>query len=497
MTPFEITMVVSIAVMGFYAIYGFVNFRKSSSFDDFFLNDRKLSKANVRNTFTGASISIATVLIFFLTIGINFGWVVLWSPLTLAIGILTFNFVIYPRLLSNSDIIAGLKGESDTPIRSLSDYLNHTYKSRVVTVVTTGVSACGILSILIAEMMVGVVIYQEYFIRPEWIVLLLGITLFLYAGFGGMRSVVETDMWQVYLICLSIFLIICFIIWRTIALDGGGQTGFDIEDLLFDWKAQAKMPLSLWMNILIVNLCLLPSSLRVWQVIAASSKQKGFQRGLLESTGFIVLIVLGTLIISKGVIGLTGTANQSIGSIFLFLTNAGGVAAYIIYPLFVAAMLSALVSTADSAILPLSQGTVTLLGKEDSFSAKLNTLNILWWIAVTIILFWVVSYVLKMDLVGWILTVFAITTCIAPVVVAPLFFTKRTISQVGGIIVAAGVVLALFAAIAWSVVHKDSVVLIPWNCVIGFTISTITTAIGFLWFAPPDKTIVRSTSRDA
>ncbi|MGB3454839.1 MAG: hypothetical protein WBG08_02880 [Litorimonas sp.] len=490
MTPFEITMVVSIVVMGFYAIYGLLNFKKTSSFDEFFLNDRNLSKSNVRNTFTGASISIATVLIFFLTIGINFGWVVLWSPLTLALGILAFNFLIYPRLIKNSDIWDGLQGKGEKPIRSLSDYLDHTYGSRSVTLITTSVSACGILAILIAEMMVGVQIYQEYFIQPQWIVLLLGVTLFLYAGFGGMRSVVETDMWQVLLICASVLLIVLYVAWRA----AQGENSFSVTDLLTDWTPQGPMPLSLWMNILVVNMCLLPSSLRVWQVIAASSKKETqFQKGLIESTLLILFIVIGTLLISKGVIGLTGVGNPSITSIFQFLTSSGGLAAYVIYPLFVAALLSALVSTADSAILPLGQGTVTLLGQENRFSPRLNMFNILFWIGMTILAFYVVNEVLQMDLVGWILTVFAITTCIAPVVVAPLFRSGRTVNKAGSAIVSVGLVIALISAIAWSVAYKDNFAMISWNCVIGFSISTLATLIAFVGFAPPDRIVARSS----
>ena len=481
MTPFEITMIVSILVMGFYGLYGLLSFKRTSSFDEFFLNNRKLTKSNVRNTFTGASISIATVLIFFLTIGIAFGGWIFWSPLTLAIGILAFNYIVYPKITSNKKVISALRGEAAVPIRSLSDFLRYMYDSSFVASMTTFVSACGILSILVAEMMVGVEIYKEYFLQPEWIVLMLGITLFLYAGFGGMKSVVETDRWQVYLICISIFLIVVYISQRIFVLPEETETSITLNDLFLDWTPQAKMPASLWANMLVVNLCLLPSSLRVWQVLAASSKQGKFQRGLFESALIIVAIVVGTLVISKGIIGLTGQPNQSISSIFLFLTDSGGWAAFIIYPIFVAAMLSALVSTADSAILPLSQGTVSFFGKEETFSIKWNMLNILGWILATIFAFWLVKYVLKMDLVNWILTVFSITTCVAPVVVIPLFFKDRKLTKAGNALVGGGIIAALIAAICWSVFFRQDFAMISWNCVIGFGISLILTMTAF-WF---------------
>lgn len=475
MTPFEITMVVSILVMSFYGIYGLLSFQKTSSFDAFFLNNRKLTRSNIRNTFTGASISIATVLIFFLTIGIVFGKWVLWSPITLAIGILTFNFVVYPRILSNKRVLSALKGESSVPIRSLSDFMLYMYGSKFVAGMTTFVSACGILAILVAEMMVGVEIYKEYFLQPEWIVLMLGITLFLYAGFGGMKSVVETDRWQVYLICLSVLLIVIYVSQRVLGLPENDEGSYSLSTLFLDWTPQAQMPASLWANMFIVNLCLLPSSLRVWQVLAASSKGKEFQRGLVESTILIVLIVLGTLVISKGIIGITGQPNQSISSIFLFLTESGGWAAYFIYPIFVAAMLSALVSTADSAILPLSQTAVSLFKKEEEFSIKWNMLNILGWIVLTIFSFWLVKYVLQMDIVNWILTVFSITTCVAPVVVVPLFFANRKLNASGNIVVGLGIILALACAISWSVFYRENFGMISWNCVIGFGVSLLAT----------------------
>ncbi|MEM7247731.1 MAG: hypothetical protein AAF533_20505 [Acidobacteriota bacterium] len=471
MTPFEITLAVSVLILGGYAASGAVNFGKSRTYDAFFLNNRSLSPQNVRNTFTGAAISISTVLLFFLTLSPVFGWQIFLSPLTLAAGVLLFAHGVYPRLKARPTLIASLRGESSQPIDSLGDLVFHIYGKRWLSTAVTAVSALGIGCVLVAEMMVGVTIYSEYFVEPEWIVFLIAATLFLYAGLGGMRSVVQTDGWQVRLITASMVTIVA-----VLALQGT-STNPDItaSDMWTGtWAPAMTMPAALMINMLLVNLCLLPSSLRVWQVVAGSSKGAGFKRSLWFSTGIISVILVSAVFVARGVAVRNPGANVDLELIFSFLVkNENGFVSYLVYPLFVAALLSALVSTADSAILPLAQ---VLSSRKNKWSSARVLRNVTLMLVIVIAIYFLVTRVLQFELVPWILTVLSVTTCIAPSIIVPLFVRPRRFSPQASLVVGVGVATGCVAAFAWSITFRE-ISIQPWNCAIGTTISLAATLI--------------------
>ena len=477
MSPFDITLVISIAVLAFYAMNGLRNFDNSQSFQRFFLNDRALTKANVRNTFTGAAISISTVLSFFLTLGVLFGWQIFWSPLTLVLGVVAFAHFVYPRLVVNSHLYKALRGEGEFRIDSLGDFVHFVYGSRLLSRLITFISGVGIISVLVAEMMVGVAIYKQYFLRPEYVIFIIAATLFIYTGLGGMRSVVETDRWQVWLISLSLSVTLVLLWVQESGLNPLPTPGF--HDLLnvSTWSPKFTMPSALYFNMLVVNLCFLPSSLRVWQVVVGSARSSGFQAGLWQSTILIALVSVAGVLISRIMLGRLGHPPQ-LAEILGFLATSKGWAAYVVYPFFIIALLSALVSTADSAILPLSQALASRA--KENWTPSRNLFNIFILLAVAVVAFFVVTRVFNLGLVQWILTVFSVTTCIAPTVVLPLFFPNRDYSRFSLALIGFGAAGGFVVALIWSIAFGDDLALQPWNCVIGFAISLLFTLAGCL-----------------
>jgi Na+/proline symporter len=472
MSPFEITVLITIIILVVYAVHGFLHYDRYSTSESFFLNNRNLSLSNIRNTFIGASISISTVLMFFLTIGINFGWYILISPVTLAIGVLVFSRYIYPALIKDKELHNALKGNSKINITSLTDLINYLYGSKLISIIVTTISAIGVLSILIAEMMVGVTIYEQYFLKPEYILLLIAITLFLYAGLGGMRSVVATDKWQIGFIIISLIGIISALI---LDLYVSPNT---VAPILLDWSPKMNMPIALIANILIVNLCFLPSSIRVWQVVVASSKTKKFNKALWHSTIIILFITLSALFISKGVSIISGESNIALHSIFNYLvTNTKTWVKYIVYPLFIAGLLSALISTADSAILPLAQSLTGM--RKQKFNILFNALIIFILLIIVIISYFIITRYFNMGVISWILTVFSISTGITPIIIIPLLFKQHNLQKTKKIIIAIGAILSFFIPLLWSIKFKDNFSIQPWNCVIGFSISMVLTSIAF------------------
>lgn len=470
MSAYDVTLVVSLLVLGFYAQSGIKNIGQSKSYESFYLSDRRLTRENVRNTFAGAAISIATVLVFFLTVGINFGWWILWSPLTLALGVVFFNFLVYPKLIKRQSLVASINDRSENGITSLFGIVEHLYGSRLLAGVVTSVSALGVIAILVAEMMVGVTIFEDYFVNPQYIVLLIAVTLFFYAGLGGLRSVVQTDKVQVRLIVLSLALII--ISFGFISLT---DKNISESQKWLDWSPRVEMPLALIVNIFIVNIALLPASLRVWQVVVATDSRTDFRKALWGATWLIVFVSLAALIISKFVLVRSGDAPASILSVFEFLTEGPQWIAYTLYPLFVAALLSALISTADSSVLPLAQAIAA--SNKSEFNGFRNTKIIAVLVAIVVVAYFGVTSLTGMTLVPWILTVFAISTCVAPVIVIPLLMPDQKPSPLCAIVVSIGLVVACAAALTWSIKYAGDFYVQPWNCAIGFGISATVTLL--------------------
>jgi Na+/proline symporter len=335
----------------------------------------------------------------------------------------------------------------------------------------------GVLAILVAEMMVGVTIYNQYFLRPEYIVFIIALTLFIYAGLGGMRSVVETDKWQVWLISASLVVIVLLLWMQEATLSSAPSPGF--HDILSapTWAPEVRIPLALIANMLVVNLCFLPSSLRVWQVVVGSARSKGFKPALWQATILISLVSIASVVISRVMLGRLGHPPQ-LAEILGFLASSKGWAAYVVYPLFIVALLSALVSTADSAILPLSQALATR--RADRWTPLSNLRNIFLLLGLAVGAYFMVTRLFNLGLVAWILTVFSVTTCIAPTVVTPLFIGTRSLSRLGLTLIGTGAIGGFVVALVWSIAFAGDLSLQPWNCVIGFGISTVLTVAGCL-----------------
>ena len=296
----------------------------------------------------------------------------------------------------------------------------------------------------------------------------------MYAGLGGMRSVVATDGWQVRIIMVSLGLIVL-----AMSVQSASSThpnGGPVPSLWSQsWTPHLSMPWALIVNMLIVNVALMPSSLRVWQVVAGSSLSSRLQRSIWLSALQITIILLFAVLIGRGVSSITqgDPSTIELGVIFNYLaTNPQPILAYAIYPLFVCALLAALVSTADSAILPLTQ---IMTRKSSPWNSFRILVKVLLQLAVVVSSYFLVTKVWQFDIVPWVLTVFSVTTCIAPAVVLPLF-VRRDFSRSASLVVGLGVILGCLSAFAWSIEHRQ-LDRQPWNCLIGTSISLLACAI--------------------
>ena len=95
MTPFEITFIGSLGVLIYFLIYGIIHKTDSIAF---FNCNKQLRKTEFGDSFAAASTSLATVLFFFVTLGLENGLYILISPLSYYCGIYLYNKFIVPKL---------------------------------------------------------------------------------------------------------------------------------------------------------------------------------------------------------------------------------------------------------------------------------------------------------------------------------------------------------------------------------------------------------------
>ena len=107
-------------------------------------------------------------------------------------------------------------------------------------------------------------------------------------------------------------------------------------------------------------------------------------------------------------------------------------------------------------------------------------------LVVVTVLYFLVARGLGFDLIPWVLTVFSVTTCIAPAIVLPLL-VRRRFSPRACVVVGLGLALGCVVALVWSVLYRGSTLsVIPWNCAIGTTISLLFTLVALRMKEAPE-----------
>jgi Na+/proline symporter len=453
MNPLTINALVAIATCLFFLVQGALYYREIKDGESFFLYNRRLPSGEYAASFAAASTSLATVLFFFVTLGVEHGIYILFAPLTYVLGCYLYNKLLLPRLETQGFFSEGVRSASTGKITlgtTLGSYIEQRYKSRGVKFSVIIVTLIGMISILLIELYVGVTIFSIY-LKPQFVDLaLLGVTfvVFSYTGLGGFISVVKTDVFQLRLMFLSAFVFLVWLVWTSMHNYTFPRVeSFFVHPLVF--RGGILLPYTLLFNILIVNLFLVPALLRTWQMAAASSTSKDVRRGIMNGVGLTVLltamfIFLGILffrtVFPKAELSLIGMLNA-------LYTSQNSLASFIIFPLFFAGCLAALLSTADSALAPILQSLFQDFREfpwKHRYALFLTALLFI----ITVGLYFIVFRILGFTLFTWLFTIFSFLIVAAPsiifAIIAPDDIVSKRPSRITAIIsIWGGLILAI------------------------------------------------------
>jgi Na+/proline symporter len=469
MDPLMINALVAIATCLFFLIQGAACYREVKDEDSFFLYARKLPSGEYAQSFAAASTSLATVLFFFATMGVQHGVYILFAPLTYALGCYVYNKLLLPCLDKQGFFTGTTEGTSEhgaTLGTTLGSYIKARYGSDAVKVSVLIVTIIGLASILLIELYVGVTIFSIY-LKPQFVDLaLVGVAfvVFAYTGLGGIIAMTRTDVVQLRLMFLSTIALLAWLFWESVH----GQAlpefkSFVVRPLVF--KGGVLLPYPLLFNILIVNLLLVPALLRTWQMAAASKEAQDVRKGIMN--GVWLTVLLTTMFVFIGILFFRHIFPEAelslIGMLNALHTSKNSLVSYILFPLFFAGCLVALLSTADSALAPIMQSLYRdFLGPRRWKHGHVLLLTAVLFI-ITILLYFIIFRVLGFDLIRWLFTIFSLLIVCSPsiifAVVAPEDVVRDRLSQVTALVsIWGGFAIALALSLAGNIFKRVELV---------------------------------------
>lgn len=448
MDPLIINALVAIAVVLFFLVQGASYFRGIKDEESFFLYGRKLPSREYSASFAAASTSLATVLFFFVTLGVEHGIYILCAPLTYILGCYLYSKLLLPPLekhgffkKKSSD---NEEEETNTLGTTLGNYVESRYKSRTIKFSIVFVTFLGLLSILLIELFVGVTIFSIYLKEQyvDWALLLISFVVFTYTGLAGLLAVVKTDRLQFRLMVFSTLIFLVWLVWTSINNQNFPSfENFFVHPLIF--KGGMLLPYPLLFNILVVNLFLVPALLRTWQMAASSPTSKEVRKGIMR--GVWLTVTLTAMFILIGIFffrSVFPNAELSLNGILNALhTSQSSFASYIIFPLFFAACLAALISTADSALIPVLQSLFQDFRKSNIHRPWKHgqiLLATVFLLVIAVGLYFIVFRVLGFNLISWLFTIFSFLIICTPsivfAVIAPEDIVSRRSSKITALI---------------------------------------------------------------
>lgn len=469
MTPLSVTLLLTIAVLVWFFVVGVRAGASAKDYKGFFLANREVGSAEYTVTMTAATTSLATVLMWFILFGRQEGLFLLWAPFTVFIGAIFLSFVM-SRLAANDYL---------TRDTSMYSYCLRVFGSRPLATLITIMSMISLFFILLIELYVGIQIFGVFLEDSSLVVnVLIGFLLlivFSYSSIGGFPGVLQTDRRQ-FAIMVSLSVIVPLILAINSPEEIGSLNWIPHEALSSEYIF---LPTSLAMYLLIVNLLYLPAQLRVWQVAAATRDKTALVKGAMRSA--VALFVIWGLFIFIGVLSAAYVPESDAGYVDILnglRTSGSAWVSYGAFPLLFVGSVAALVSTADSAILPIVQVIV------DGMPERMRTINKA---RITIFVLMFICYagyyyffiLQKFDIVGFLFATFGYFILLAPPLLASVFWRRHVRSTGAHIamglgILVGGAIVTYFSFVGKGLLGND--LYVP---VVGVSIVASFTFVGF------------------
>lgn len=346
-----ITLFFVAVVYGYFLWIAGISVRQIESVDDYFIAGRKLKAGTFFATLYAAEMSIATVFIAFFDLASIMGWKLWISVVTFAMG----QFLIYP-------FVSPRIKEVNKSRLTLPGVLFEQYNSHALRLVSVIAMTIGFGGLFATEVLVGAQLVKQIFSGEAFIaaVVFIAALVTFYTVLGGFKNVIKTDRYQSAFVGIGILALV-------IAALTISKTPFKI--LSNEATKGMLPPLSLFLNLLVINIAYPFVDLALWQRVAAASDEATAKRGGAWGAGSFLLcwfLILGSAII-------LGSASKSgaEGIFSAFSTMSGYSLLHgVVAGIGLGALLAALLSSGDVFLITATQTVCMDLTRRAYFSSN-------------------------------------------------------------------------------------------------------------------------------
>ncbi|WP_425092926.1 hypothetical protein [Tropicimonas sp. S265A] len=442
MTPISIAAVLGIFLLVVFFATGMGRFTPNPSYSNYFLASRSVDKSTNSASYIARFTSLATVLGFFLIFSRFDGLFLLVAPITVFLGIYIFVWIMRRYIF--------LRDDAGQPFSSMSAMVGDFYGSTTIGRIASSISIFTVFCILLIELYVGVQILSLFIEDTDPLIpismIIISIPVFLYVCAGGLETVVVTDKLQSSLMWLFVIALLVYVL----------ATGSLTVEKALPRPAISEgvflLPYALLANIMVVNIFLFPTLYSTWQMRFASQSDDDFVAGTMRGALGVTFLWFALVLCGIGLGSFLPGEVMSIAELAQALANAEDfLVKWLLFPLFFAASLSALFSTADSAIVPIVQSCYDIARKrERSFSRLLAISLTIVLLIVCIFVYILVFGILNYNFINFLFSVFAFAISIAPIILWMFLYPKDPFSKSRANFFALFAVLGFIVALAVS-----------------------------------------------
>lgn len=305
--------------------------KKNLNMEGFTLSNRTLTDKQFSNTFAASSLSLATVIIFFVSTHENYGLFLLICPFTFVFGQYFFFYIIKRSQVDFSKC------------RTISDLVYSVFPSKSVARLITLITVVSSIFIAFIELYVGSMILTFFLPKnalcQTFSFFILGIIVLLYIRLGGYKAIVKTDKWQLSLMASSIIAILLFSLllpYSTSPRTVVNTFSYFSEPL---WGA-----LSFVMWVTFNNFANSFTQLSFWQRVVASSSIDEAWQGMKKST-WETMFIWTVPILAFILIRVKGYNISDLEQFLIFIRGYSFLSSIILFPLVIVGFTSALFSS--------------------------------------------------------------------------------------------------------------------------------------------------------
>lgn len=360
-TGLGIVLGIAAIPIAIYLLQGIVDCFQIRDTDQFFLAGRKLGTWSFALNAAATNFSFLTAVFVLVTWSYNYGPIVWWAVISAVVG---FALYAIPAISPIKDKAFFATGDT------LHHYLGIRYGSRLVRFVAAVATITAFLGFFVAALYIFAGFLTQYVAVDLWIlILILAAIIGLYTILGGFQSVVKTDIWQTVFIGLGI---VCLLVILSGAIDllGAVRSSFYLPGLIKPTPLFSSPPgLFLFVLMLfIINGLWQFSAMDMWQRSLAAKEQRKIALASQWGAGIFAIIAASVVVGGVGIrLAFPTSQLMPFEIIGKFIENQNP---WLVGGLF-AMFVSALLSTADSNLIALSQSVLyDVLGVFSKAKAK-------------------------------------------------------------------------------------------------------------------------------